>query len=377
MAPLVVKPVAGSRERRQFLELPWSLYRGDPHWIPPLRRNQQEMVNYRHQAFYDDAEIQTFLAFRGGQPVGRIAAIVNHAHNRRYNENRGFFGFLETVDDQEVCSGLFGAVRDWLGQRDIHEIRGPTNPSLNYECGLLVEGFDSPPYFMMTYNPSYYPRLVEACGFAKVQDMFAFWGHVEMLASLDEKLLFVAEESMRRFNIRIRSLDKRRFRSEVESFLHVYNESLGGTWGFVPLSKNEIRQLSGSLRRLIAPELVCIAEVDDRPVGMVTCLLDYNPRIKEIDGRLFPFGFIKLLRDRRQIKRIRLISTNVLPEFQRWGVGLVLLKGLLPNILEWGMEEAEFSWVLESNRLSYGSLKKGGAKLTKTYRIYDSTPVGG
>ena len=159
-------------------------------------------------------------------------------------------------------------------------------------------------------------------------------------------------------------------------FLDLYNRSLMNTWGFVPMSAGELKQLAGELKQIIVPEMTVCAEVDGRVVGASFGLPDYNPRIKEIDGRLFPFGFIHLLRNRRAIKRIRVISTNVLPEYQRFGIGLVLMHGLVPKVLEWGIEEAEFSWVLESNRLSYGALKKGGAKITKTYRLYDLDEEG-
>ncbi len=157
-------------------------------------------------------------------------------------------------------------------------------------------------------------------------------------------------------------------------FLDLYNQSLGGTWGFVPLLKREIDHMSASLKHLIIPELAMVASVEGKPIGAVFALPDYNPRIKEIDGRLFPFGFLKLLSKRRPFRRFRVISANVIPEYQRWGVGLVLLRSLIPKILEAKLEEAEFSWVLESNHLSRRSLEKGGAEREKTYRIYDYPP---
>jgi GNAT superfamily N-acetyltransferase len=166
-------------------------------------------------------------------------------------------------------------------------------------------------------------------------------------------------------------LDTKRFEADVRLFLDIYNRSLIGTWGFVPLSEGEIDHMSGSLRRLMVPELTAIAEVEGRPVGAVFGLLDFNPRIKRIKGRLFPFGFIHLLRNLKGITRARLLSTNVVPEFQKWGLGLVLLSKLLPDGLKWGLREAEFSWVLESNHLSRKSLERGGAIRTKTYRVYD------
>ncbi|MCA9156583.1 MAG: GNAT family N-acetyltransferase, partial [Planctomycetales bacterium] len=185
------------------------------------------------------------------------------------------------------------------------------------------------------------------------------------------KLAFIVEEAKRRFQIQLRSIDNRRFDQDVHTFLDLYNKSLVGTWGFTPMTAGEIKHTAKALKMLIVPELTSVAEIDGRPVGASFGLLDYNPRIKKIDGRLFPFGFAKLLWNKRGIKRFRALATNVLPEFQRWGIGLVLLNKLLPDALEWGIQEAEFSWVLEDNHLSRASLERGGAKLDKTYRMYD------
>jgi GNAT superfamily N-acetyltransferase len=374
MSEVKIKPVETRREKRQFIDLPWMIYQNDPNWIPPLRRNVQELVGFRRHPFHDFATVRNWLAFCDGQPVGRISGILNPTHNAKYNEQRGFFGFFESVDDQQVANGLFDAVREWFEPQGIADLRGPVNPSLNYEVGLLIEGFDSPPTFMMTYNPPYYARLIEHYGFGKAQDLFAFWGHIDMISTLDKKLAFIVNEATRRFDIRLRILDRKRFREEVQTFLHIYNASLEGTWGFTPLSAGEIDHMSAALRHLVVPELTAVAEVGGRPVGAVFGLLDYNPRIKQINGRLFPFGFVRLLSRRKRISTIRLISTNVLPEYQRWGVGVVALARLLPDAIEWGIQDAEFSWVLESNHLSYKSLKRGGAKLTKSYRVYDYPP---
>lgn len=367
----IVKPVESRRERKQFLTLPWQLYRDDPIWIPPLRQNQKSLVGYAKHPFHEVADVQTFLAFADGEPCGRIAAILNHTHNKYHSERLGFWGFFESIDNQEVATKLFDAVRDWMAARDIHTLRGPCNPSLNYECGLLVEGFTKPPTFMMTYNPPYYQRLVEAYGFRSSQDLFAYWAPVGMVYQLDKKLAFIANEAAERFAIKVRPINKAHFKEEIQLFLDIYNQSLGGTWGFVPLSKHEIEHMSAEMKHLIIPELALFATVEDRPIGAVFGMPDYNPRVKQIDGRLFPFGFLKLINKRKPFKRFRAIATAVIPEYQKWGVGLVLLKSLIPKVFESGLQEAEFSWVLESNKLSRRSLEKGGAILEKTYRIYD------
>jgi len=371
MSAIQVQPVRSRHQRKLFLSYPWELYRGDPFWIPPLRGNQRELVGYARHPFYENNEVETFLAYRSGEVCGRIAAILNRGHMERYHDDRGFFGFFECIDDQEVAGKLFDAVRQWFAERNIFSMRGPMNPSQNYELGLLIEGFDSSPTFMMTYNPPYYARLIEGCGFRKAQDLYAYFGHIDMLPKVAEKLRPIALGIIEHLGVRIRSLDRAHFREDVESFLQIYNRSLANTWGFVPMSEGEVRHMAQGLKHLIVPELAVGVEVDGRLVGAVFGLPDFNPRIRAIDGRLFPFGFWRLLRKKQEIKRIRAISTNVLPEYQRQGLGLVLLHGLVPKAMEWGIEEAEFSWVLESNRLSWRSLEKGGAIRTKTYRLYD------
>ena len=375
MVDLQVRPVDTRAEQKRFIRLPWRTYANDPCWMPPLVMAQEELLGFRPHPFYEKSRSQSFLASRGGTDVGRITAIVNAGHIERYREQRGFFGFFECDDDPAAARALFGAARDWLHAQGMTCIRGPANPSLNYECGLLIEGFDTPPFFMMTHNRPYYAGLVEDNGFHKVEDLFAFFGHMSMLESIDQKLGVMVEGVKERFGVTVRPLDRRRFAEEVRMFLNIYNSSLTGTWGFVPLTAGEVDHMAASLKHLIVPELALVAEVEGKPIGTVFCLLDYNPRIKAINGRLFPFGFLKLLWNKRGIKRMRAISTNVIPEYQAWGVGLVLHAALVPRLDEWGMDEVEFSWVLESNHLSRRTLERGGALVTKKYRLYQDDPV--
>lgn len=372
MPSLEIQPVASRSQKRAFLSLTWDLYRDDPNWIPPLRQNQKELVGFARHPFYDTAESQAFLAVREGKPVGRVLAILNKAHNRHYDALDGFFGFFETIDDAEVAGGLFDAAGAWVAERGMTTLRGPVNPSLNYEIGLLIEGFDSPPAFMMTYNPPYYAQLIEGAGFMKLKDAYAFWGHVDMLDTLDSKLDRLAKDVVERFKIRTRRMDHRNFGREVQEFLNIYNRSLVNTWGFVPLSQGEVAHLSKGLKHLLLPELTVVAEIDDRPIGVMLGIPDYNPRIQSIDGRLFPTGIFRLLWNRRAITKARVVSANVLPEYQQWGVGLALMAKLEREIVKTQIQEAEFSWVLEDNHLSRRSLEHGGAIKQKTYRIYET-----
>jgi GNAT superfamily N-acetyltransferase len=363
--------VASRGDQREFMRLPFRLYAQDPNWVPPLVRNQEELVGFRRHPFHENAIVTNFLASRDGQVAGRVTAIVNHGHNQRFEEKRGFFGFFDCINDRQVAHALFQQACQWLRQQGMTDVRGPANPSLNYEVGLLVDGFDTPPTFMMTYNPPYYEELITSFGFAKTQDLYAFEGDVSMLTNIDPKLAFVIGELKRRFNVKVRPFNPKKFLDEVKLFLNIYNKSLVGTWGFVPLSENEVLHQAAGLRHLLVPDMTTIIEVDGKPVGAGLGLLDFNPIIKEIGGRLFPFGFLKLIFGKKRLKRVRMMSTNVIPEYQKWGFGVLALERMLPDALKMGLTHGEFSWVLESNHLSRASLERGGARRTKTYRVYD------
>ncbi len=360
-------------DEKRFMRLLWELYRHDPNWVPPLIQAQQELVGFRHHPFYDRNPHANFIALKNGQTAGRITALVNHGHNERFQERRGFFGFYESVDDPEVSRLLLTEACRYLVGEGMTDVRGPCNPGLNYELGLLVDGFDTPPTFLMTYNPPYYERLICDFGFEKSQDLYAFDGHISMIANLDPKLAFVIQEIKRRFNVVVRRFDLKRFDEEVRLFLDIYNRSLVGTWGFVPMTDAEVAHQAKGLKHLLIPELTTVIEVDGRPIGAGLGLMDYNPIIKKIDGRLFPFGFIRLLANKRKLKRIRLMSTNVLPEFQKWGFGLLALERMLDDVQRLGIETGEFSWVLESNHLSRASLERANLQRSKTYRLFDRT----
>ena len=244
---------------------------------------------------------QAFLVSRDGKVVGRILAIVNHGHNRRYDELRGFFGFYECADDEPASTLLFETACQWLREQGMQSVRGPANPSLNYECGTLVDGFDSPPTFMITYNPPYHDKLITAAGFEKSEDLYSYNAHVSVLDDLNPKLVFILEEVKRRFGVVCRPLNPKQLKSDVRIFLEIYNRSLEGTWGYVPMSEAEIDHQANGLKHLLVPEVTSIAEIDGAPVCAGFGLLDYNPIIKKIGGRLFPFGWIRLFTERKKL----------------------------------------------------------------------------
>ncbi|MEO1528300.1 MAG: N-acetyltransferase [Planctomycetota bacterium] len=365
------EPVQSRSDQRAFLKLEKELYKGDPNWVCPLWSERKQLCGFGSHPFYREAESQAFLARRGNRVVGRVVAIVNHAHNRYHDDQLGFFGFFEAVDDQEVAFQLFDAAGEWLRNKGMTTVRGPVNPSLNYEVGLLVSGFDTPPTFLISYNKDYYDRLIEGAGFEKSQDVFCYDAHMDDLDDLDPKLKFVIDEATKRFDVKCRPIQRKNFVADVQVFLRIYNQSLQRTWGYVPMSDEEVVHQAKQLRHLIVPELTSIAEIDGKPVGAGFGLLDFNQILIGMNGNLFPFGWLKLLMGKKKIDRLRLVSTNVMPEYQKWGLGLVTLARILPDAIDYGIEIGEFSWVLESNSLSRGTIERGGARKTKTQRIYD------
>ena len=371
MSNVTVEAVSSRRQRKAFLRLPWELYRDDPRWVPPLRREELGLIGYRSHPFYEDAESQTFLARRNGEVFGRVAAIDNCAYSEYRGEKRGFFGFFECRDDPEAAAALLDAARQWLAQRGLHDVRGPANPSLNYSIGTLVEGFDLPPGFMLPYNLPYYGALIESCGYRKTHDLYAYEGNTQKLPEVVARRAEIIDQMIERHGITFRWLEHRHLRRQVREFLTIFNQSLTDHWGFVPISQAEVDEMARGLSWLLVPEMGVGAEIDGRLVGVCFILPDYNPRLRKIRGRLFPFGFLRLILGKHRIKRCRVVAANVLPEYRLLGVGVAMIQALRLRWQNSTIEDVEFSWVAESNMLSRGTLEKMGAERTKTYRVYD------
>ncbi|TWU01077.1 GNAT family N-acetyltransferase [Stieleria varia] len=373
--PYQCKPVTSKADQKAFLRLEVELYRDDPNWVTPLWSERKSLLGFKSHPFYDNADSQAFLVLKSGKVVGRVLAIVNHGHNQYHEEKRGFFGFFECIDDLQASSLLLETACDWLRSKGMTDVRGPVNPSLNYECGLLIDGFDTPPTFLISYNHAYYGRLIEAFGFEKSQDLYCYDASMDDLDDLDPKLKFVIDEATKRFKVKCRPVDPKN-PSDIQAFLDIYNQSLQRTWGYVPMSQAELLHQSQQMKHLIVPRLTSLAEIDGKPVGAGFGLLDFNQILIGMNGRLFPFGWLKLLLGKKKIDRLRLVSTNVLPEYQKWGLGLVTLARILPDAIDYGIRTGEFSWVLESNSLSRGTIERGGARRTKVQRIYDMSLSG-
>lgn len=375
---IAVELVRDARALREFILLPWKIYRGDPHWVPPLIMDMEKLLDRARHPFHRHAEVEYFVARRGargdgsasgaGEVVGRIAAIVNHAHNQFHEDRIGFYGFFEALSDPLVPPLLFQAAADWLREKGMECMRGPTSFSTNEECGLLVDGFDDRPRVMMTYNPPAYVRYHDEFGFRKAKDLVAY---ILLDNAVPDRLLRNAEKVDAMGKARVRKIDLKHFAEEVGRIRVIYNAAWEKNWGFVPMTEAEIEHMARELRPVLDPELVLFAEIDGQPVGFALALPDAFQALQKANGRLFPFGLLRMLLETRRIRLVRVLTLGVIQEFRGQGIDTLLYHGLYRAAQKRGYIGGEFSWVLEDNLRMRRALDLQGAKVYKTYRIYD------
>lgn len=374
---MTVKPVRGRADRKRFIDLPWKIYRGDSNWVPPLKASVRELLDVNRHPFYAggrEAELELFLAWDGPDVVGRVAAILNHTHNRVHDEQVVFFGFFEAIDRPDVARDLLGAVEKWAAERGATAVRGPMNPSTNYECGLLIEGFGRPPALMMTYNPKSYPRLIEGSGYTKVKDLHAYISPVHG-ASLKRLQRLADRTRDRNPTLTTRGADLANFEREVNLFQEIYNSAWEKNWGFVPLSDTEITWLAKELKPLVQADLLRFALDDGQPVGFLLVMPDWNPVLADLDGSPWRHPFKTLhhvLKSKPEtMEGIRLFTLGVKAEHRKRGIEGILIGEGLQKSLEIGYKWCEYSWILEDNELTKRTVRLMDGELYKIYRIYE------
>lgn len=373
--PVLIQRIGrGRADLARFFDVADRLYARDPNWVAPLRSDAFKVFQDKNP-FFRHGEIQLFLANRGSEAVGRIAAILDRNHNAFHHEKTAFFGFFESVDDPDVAGKLLDAVAVWGCERKMTVLRGPTNPTLNDEAGLLVDGFDSPPVVMMTYNPRSYVSLIESQGFRKAKDLLAYW------FPLEEKPLARLERVADRFRRReseivVRNVSKGGLAADLPKLRQVYNAAWEKNWGFVPMAPEEMDFMAKRLKPLLVEELIWLAEVKKpdgtlEPIGFLLVLPDYNRAIAPTRGRLLPFGWLKFLLATRKIRTVRVVTLGIQKEYRMRGIQSIMMADTLRFLLQKRYTGAEVSWLLEDNDLVIGAVKLFGGKLYKTYRIYE------
>ncbi len=361
-------PVTTKALLREFVELPYRLYAGHPHWVPQLRRDEYNRIDPAHNPFFEHATRDLWLARDGSAYVGRIAAIEDRLHNEVHREKTAWFGFFE-ARDASTATLLLSAVEAWARARGSDRVRGPANPSLNEPVGLLVDSFDSDPYVLMPYNPSSYVGFVEAAGYVKAKDLLAW--DLDLASPRLERIVKVADRIRQRHGITVRTVDLKQFDRDLNILLTIYKGAWEDNWGFVAPTDAEMRQLAVDLKPILDPELVLFAEINGRPVGCSVGIPDVNQVLKKMNGRLLPFGLIHFLRRKRITTRGRIVLMGVMPEVRRIGLYPLLIHECYRRGVAAGYKRAELSWTLEDNDAINAGIEAAGAVRYKTYRLYD------
>lgn len=366
---ITIKNVTSKKDLHTFIKIPWSVYKNDKNWVPPLISMEKERFDPAKGAYFKNAEADFFIAFRGERPVGRIAAHINHTHNKFHKDKVGFFGFFECMPDYEAAEALFNKASDWLKERSMDTIRGPMNYSTNDECGLLIKGFNKPPVVMMTYNPQYYESFIEKYGFHKAKDLLAFFINID---GMPERFEGIIDKIKKRRNYTMRKLSKKHFLRDVETVFEIYNNAWQYNWGFVPMTRAEMKYLAKELKDIIDFDLAYIVYTDDKPIAFSLTLPDVNQAlIKVRNGRLLPFGWLKLLLAMKNIDQVRVVTLGIVKNYKNIGIDTVLYYETIKESVRKGMPRGEMSWVLEDNLRMCRPIERMGGKIYKTYRVFD------
>ena len=371
---LRVRATRTRQDLKRFIDLPYRLHARDPVWVPPLRRDVDLLLSRSKNPFFEHAEAEYFLAERDGDVVGRVAAISNRLHNETHGDRVGFFGFFESIDDQDVAAALLDAAAKWCRERNHDVLRGPASFSVNDECGLLVDGFESPPTLMMPHNPRYYIELLEGAGFTKAKDLWVYQGgSEEQYVPVPERLARGTELIRQRQGITLRSLDMKNFQHEVERIKELYNAAWEKNWGFVPMTEHEIDHLAEQFKPVVIPEMVPMAEKDGKLIGFGIALPDLNVVFRRHrSGRLFPM-ILDLLWSlkMKRIRRARILLLGVLPEYRGKGIDAMLYHWIWTKSGDRKIYWGEAGWILEDNPAMNAGLEKMTFRVYKTYRLYD------
>lgn len=355
-----------------FIKFEWNVYQNDSNWVPHLLIERKEFLDPKKNPFFEHSDVAFFLAYKNKGIAGRIAAVVNHAHNTFHEDKVGFFGLFDCLNDQEVADALIAEAKAFVMSKGMTSIRGPVNLSTNDECGLLVEGLNQPPQIMMTYNPEYYITLIENCGFVKAKDLFAYY--VDVPAEVPERLRRGVDIIMKRNEFTIRKINIKDFKNEVQRIKKIYNAAWERNWGFIPMTDKEFDHLGVQMKQILDPDFLFIAEHKGEPIGFSLTIPNINEALIKIsDGRLLPFGLIKLLWHTRkgQMKSVRVITLGVTPQHRNSGIDIVFYYKAFEEAIRKKLTWAEMSWILEDNIPMNRALERMGATVYKTYRLYE------
>lgn len=368
-----VQPVRGKKATRDFLNLPFELYKFDHNWTAPLMMEQRSIISKKKNPWFEHGEAEFFIAYNNRKPVGRISAQIDKLHLKRH-DNTGFFGFFECENELSVAKKLLQAAEKWLVGRKVDAIRGPFTMNINGVAGFLIDGWHKPPMIEMAHNPPYYNDLVKKCGYEKAKDLYA-WNY-DILKPIPEMAVPVAEMVREYPGLVLRPFNKKEFDRDLQIVLSVFNEAWERNWGYIPMTDAEIEKMSKDLKMIIQPEVVLIAEVDGDPAGICLCLPNLNEAIYGLNGRLVPFGIARLLY-RLKFKGLKTIRLTLLGIRKKYrgsvlgGLSVLLYHDIHRITKDLGYEFGELSWTLEDNVKINKGIEFMGGTVYKTYRVYE------
>ena len=371
--PVTVRPVAGNRDLKRFIELPYRLRRNDPQWIPPLRFERRQFLDRSKNPYFKHAEAEYFLAERDGEAVGRVTAQVDRRWDSYQNGSDGMFGFFEVENSPETAVALVEAAAGWVRERGRERMLGPMDFTTNDECGLLVDGYDRPPIILQPWHPPYYRELLEGLGMTKTMDMWMWdlWlGKLKQGNEFDPMIEAAAKISEDK-GVVVRKMRKRDLRNEIARFMEVYNEAWSKNWGFVPITEDEIAFQAKNLKPLLVEDWAMIAEKDGEVVGAALTLPDFNQVLAKMNGRLLPLGWWHFLVGRRKIDRVRVFALGVKREYQHLGVAAALYKRHRETATWMPQKGGQTGWILETNKGMNRAMEGMGGTIGATYRLYE------
>jgi len=369
---LKVTPVTKAAQRKTFIRFPWKIYKDDPHWVPPLLMDMNQMFSPKKKhPFYEYGDMTLFTATKDDQVVGRIAAITNDLYDKVHGGKNGFFGFFECIHDQVVANALFEKAEAHLRSKNCTQVFGPANPSANYEFALLIDGFNDAPRIMMTYNPPWYRDLIEAGGFKLVKKLLAY--ELDSRTAINEKMERVNALVRERYGVTTRTIKLNKMKSEIEIIRHIYEQAWEANWGHLPLTYRELKDMGDKFRLIADKNIIVIAEANGEPVGMGVSLPDYNRLFKSFNGKLFPFNFIKLLRGKRKIGNCRVLLLGVVPEYRRKGIDGLVTYEMIKRAQVVGYHHTEAGWILEDNLMMNRAMENFKGSVYKTYGVFSKT----
>ena len=368
-----IREVTGKNLLKTFIQVPWSIYKNDPNWIPPLIVERKEALSPKNP-YFKHASWKAWIAYQGGKPVGRISAQIDQLHQQRYESKTGFFGLIESPDDEEIFATLFATAENWLKDQGMQQVAGPFNLGINQEIGILVDGFDSPPYIMMGHSPRYYDTAIKKCGYQQAQDLLAY--------ELDSGKLTiprVMQSLIKRTGdrIQVRSLDRKNKDAELEAMRDIFNDAWQNNWNFVPFTREEFKAVGKELLMILPDDFIKIASIDGKDSAFVVLLPNINEVITDLNGRLLPLGWARLLW-RLKVKfpvsgRVPLMGVRQKYQNTRFGPALayMTIQGAIEAGRPKGLERVELSWILDHNHGVRNIIDSIGGEVSKRYRMYE------